>query len=317
MWAQMNTEEAGPADAALVEAARAGDQHAFNRLVERYQTLVCSVAYSATGSVARSEEVGQDAFLAAWRGLAGLADPQRFRAWICGIARNLGRHARRRTSEVLAGTAVDAEMTGGVDPPPPSALEQMIDRQEQAALWSALAQIPEPYREPLVLYYREEQSAERVAEMLDLTAETVRQRLARGRRLLHQAIEENLARSLRRSRPGKGFAVAVAAAVAGIAVTPASAAPARPQGRGLGSALAVAAVVGGAIGGGWLVHGARQAGGRRRTRAPSPQSRPSYRACVQRGPRPRHGRCAPLASFATRAAALSRARSWPSRPSSA
>lgn len=50
---------------ALVEASRTGDRQAFGRIVSAYQGLVCSVAYSFTGDLHRSEDIAQEAFLAA------------------------------------------------------------------------------------------------------------------------------------------------------------------------------------------------------------------------------------------------------------
>ena len=50
-------------DAELVARSLAGDHEAFGAVVERYQSLVCSLAYSATGSLGRSEEIAQETFL--------------------------------------------------------------------------------------------------------------------------------------------------------------------------------------------------------------------------------------------------------------
>jgi len=62
-------------DQQLVEQCANGNTAAFAQLVARYQTLVCSVAYSITGDFARSEDVGQDAFVAAWRESVGAKMP--------------------------------------------------------------------------------------------------------------------------------------------------------------------------------------------------------------------------------------------------
>src|SRR5438105_4934108 len=83
------------ADSHLVEAARAGSREAFGALVERYQSLICAIAYSFTGNVAESEELAQEAFLVAWNRLAQLRQPERFRGWLVGITRNLGQHRVR------------------------------------------------------------------------------------------------------------------------------------------------------------------------------------------------------------------------------
>ena len=79
-------------DADLVADSLNGRPDAFRHIVERYQTLVCSIAYSATGSVSRSEDVAQETFLTAWRQLSALREPEKLRSWLCGIVRN---HAHR------------------------------------------------------------------------------------------------------------------------------------------------------------------------------------------------------------------------------
>ena len=66
--------------------------------------------------------------------------------------------------------------------------EHAIGKEEEAILWRSLEQIPETYREPLVLFYREHQSLERVAAILELSEETARQRLSRGRKLLQERV---------------------------------------------------------------------------------------------------------------------------------
>ena len=66
-------------------------------------------------------------------------------------------------------------MASGEEP----AANLTMAREEQAILWGALERVPELYREPLVLYYREHRSVEHVAAALDLTEDAVRKRLGR------------------------------------------------------------------------------------------------------------------------------------------
>ena len=75
-------------DAELVAESLDGSRDAFRRIVERYQTLICSLAYSATGNVSRSEDMAQETFIAAWKQLRALREPAKLRAWLCGIARH-------------------------------------------------------------------------------------------------------------------------------------------------------------------------------------------------------------------------------------
>ena len=82
----MHTMETNDAD--LVAESRDGSRDAFRQIVERYQTLICSLAYSATGNVSQSEDVAQETFLAAWTDIRSLREPNKLRAWLCGIVRN-------------------------------------------------------------------------------------------------------------------------------------------------------------------------------------------------------------------------------------
>ena len=61
-------------DAELVNASLAGNREAFGQIVARYQSLVCSLAYSATGSLSQSEDLAQETFFAAWKHLADLRE---------------------------------------------------------------------------------------------------------------------------------------------------------------------------------------------------------------------------------------------------
>jgi hypothetical protein len=76
-------------DAQLIERSRKGDQNAFGQIVERYQSLVCSVAYNRCGDLTLSEDLGQEAFLLATAGvvagLSGLMSKTRQAFWLSGL----------------------------------------------------------------------------------------------------------------------------------------------------------------------------------------------------------------------------------------
>src|SRR5688572_33424621 len=83
-------------DGNLVRKSLSGNRDAFGRIVSRYQSLVCSLAYSATGSLTHSEDLAQETFVTAWKRLRDLREPARLRSWLCGIARNLINNWLRR-----------------------------------------------------------------------------------------------------------------------------------------------------------------------------------------------------------------------------
>lgn len=200
-------------DADLVAAYLAGDRHAFARIVERYQRLLCSLAYSATGDMGASEDAAQETFIAAWGQLGGLREPDKLRPWLCGILRHkVGRFRRRFGRDAVQG-AESLETAGMLATEDLPAAEKAMRDEEKILLWRALERVPVLYREPLVLYYRESRSIEHVAAALDLTEDAVKQRLARGRRLLQEQALVFVENALERTTPGKAFTLSVLAAL--------------------------------------------------------------------------------------------------------
>lgn len=199
-------------DEELVAGTLAGDRESFQRIVERYQTLICSVAYNATGSLAASEDLAQETFIAGWKQIGQLREPAGLRRWLCGIVNNLIKNRRRRLAAepVHVTAAVSVQEIAATEAGPS---DVAIRREQEAMLWQALERVPENYRQPLILFYREHQSIARVAHALDLSEEVVRQRLSRGRRLLQQQVMTWVEDTLARTTPGTMFTMSVMAAL--------------------------------------------------------------------------------------------------------
>jgi RNA polymerase sigma factor (sigma-70 family) len=206
-------------DAQLVQMGVNGDRDAFGRLVARYQSPVCALAYSACGNISQSEDLAQETFITAWRKLGDLKEPEKFKYWLFGIARNLiNNTARKQTRNPLASASpLDEELTGPAPVPNPAG--HAISKEEDEILWRSLENIPESYREPLVLYYREHQSIEQVAATLELSEEAARQRLSRGRKLLQEQVVAFVEGALARTNPGQAFTLAVTTSLPAAAVS--------------------------------------------------------------------------------------------------
>ena len=204
-------------DATLVSASLGGNRDAFGQIVARYQSLICSLAYSATGRLCQSEDVAQETFLLAWRQLRQLREPEKLRAWLCSIARSAISASFRRDQREPLHAAQPLEAVSQSRAPEPLPPDQAISQEQEALLWRSVKRLPPAYREPLVLFYREDQSIQKVAEQLELSEDAVKQRLSRGRKLLHREVLALVETSLARTRPGKGFTLAVVAALPALA----------------------------------------------------------------------------------------------------
>src|SRR6516165_2166216 len=112
-------------DSNLWQLVCQGSAPAFEVLVARYQSLVCSVAYSACGNLAQSEDVAQETFWTAWRQRASLEQPDRLKAWLCGVARNLAKNARRRASRPVE-SAERQDLLGELSTDEPGPAEEAV-----------------------------------------------------------------------------------------------------------------------------------------------------------------------------------------------
>ncbi len=196
-------------DAELVAGSLAGDRQAFAAIVDRYQGLVTGVAFNCCqGDLHRSEDIAQEAFVTAWVKLENLKQTSQLSAWLCGIARNVAVNAARKHNRQESGHELAA--LPGCDQDP---AEQLISREQQRLLWESLEGIPEKYREPMILFYRQQQSTADVARALGLSEFAIRKRLERGRSLLRDQIAAMVEDTLVRSAPSTVFTAAVVAAL--------------------------------------------------------------------------------------------------------
>jgi RNA polymerase sigma factor (sigma-70 family) len=203
------------ADADLVTATKSGDVRAFGRLVERHHAAVSAIATAITKHVALGEDIAQETFIVAWTRLGELREPARVRAWLCNIARNLAKNELRK--KVAASDDVDV----AADAPSPA--DAIAARETSRELHAILAEIPDTYREPLVLYYWADQSILEVAASLEITEQAAQKRISRGRGFVEAGLAK-LEQAARERRPAKAAAAAIVAVLATRAAPAAAAA---------------------------------------------------------------------------------------------
>lgn len=218
-------------DTFLVMSSLGGDRDAFCEIVSRYQNLLCSLAYSSVGDIKHSEDIAQEVFVEAWKKLDSLLAPEKLKSWLCGILRFKLSHYRRKEEKQPLKDADEIENTN-LQAIGSEMEDAAIQEQEQALLWKALDKMDDIYREPLILFYRENNSIEQVALELDLSEDTTKQRLSRGRKLLQKSMVKYVEDALVKSKPGLGFTAAVLLTISGIAP------PAKAAAAGAGAAKA-------------------------------------------------------------------------------
>lgn len=182
----MREAEAGDAPRFL-DRLRAGEVSAFEELVTTYQHRVFGVALRMLGNAAEAQEVAQEAFLRAHRGLSAFRGDAKLSTWLYAITSRLclnrlqsgERRLARQGEETLLRLADQARR-------PDAALEWS---ELEAALGRAIAELPEDRRIVVVLRDLEGLSYEEIADVLDLELGTVRSRLHRARTDLKDKLE--------------------------------------------------------------------------------------------------------------------------------
>lgn len=166
-------------DLADVERVLAGDARAFEGIVRRWQGPLVTMAWRYCRDRGRAEEMAQEAFVRAWRGLIGWRGESSFSTWLFAVAANVYRNELKRIPEVTA------PMEDAPEPSSPARqYAEMEERHRNEAVRRAVLALPLRYREPVVLYYFHEMDVERAAETLKMPTGTMKARLARGRALL-------------------------------------------------------------------------------------------------------------------------------------
>lgn len=169
------------AERALVLRCQLGDEIAFERLFDRYQSRVL---YYLRGIVGRTEaeDVLQRVWLTVYRKVGGLEQPEAFRSWLYRIARNaaISRLRKRRDRVPLDSAAAHEELVvePGVDE------EEGLPEADIDALRAALEELSDDHREAIVLRYVEELSYQQIAEVVGAPVGTVRSRLHYAKRAL-------------------------------------------------------------------------------------------------------------------------------------
>jgi RNA polymerase sigma factor (sigma-70 family) len=229
-------------DADLVAQSLTGSRDAFGRIVARYQSLICALNYSATGDLNQSEDLAQETFLTAWKELAKLREPAKLRSWLCRISRNITYDTLKQQGREPSHAAEPLDAIHESPAPEPQPHDFAMSKEEEAILWRSIERIPEIYREPLVLFYREHQSISAVAQSLELSEDAVKQRLSRGRKLLHEQVLAFVEGALERTNPGKAFTVAVLAALPALTISAKAAALGATAAKGSAAAKAAGAM---------------------------------------------------------------------------
>ena len=178
-------------DEALVTRSRNGERPAFEELVRRTARLVYARLLLETGNPDRTQDLVQETYFAAWRKITQLDDPTRFRPWLLAIAQNVHCDALRRESRrKRKGRARASEVLYDIADPSPGPQQAAELGEARRQLLRALRQLPEQYRQPLMLRYLSGADYQTIERQLAISNGTLRGLLNRGMTLLREAMNQ-------------------------------------------------------------------------------------------------------------------------------
>ncbi|HET7904337.1 MAG TPA: sigma-70 family RNA polymerase sigma factor [Candidatus Eisenbacteria bacterium] len=170
-------------DEELVRRAQADDERAFGELVERYESKVYSLGIKMLRNPEDAEDVLQDTFLRAYRGLKSFKGNSTFSTWIYRITANsaLMRLRKKQLPTVSIEDADEREAPINIADWAPGPVEQLLNEETRQAMNEAIESLPPEFGQVFVLRDVEGLSNAEVAEILDLSVAAVKSRLHRAR----------------------------------------------------------------------------------------------------------------------------------------
>ena len=168
-------------DEDLLASFLEGSERSFEQLMERHEPRVFAVALQITGSHSDAYDATQDAFVTAFRRAATFRGEAAFGTWLYRIAINASKDIvrKRKPTEELDTDTDDPVSTGSMD-------EAVVGRMELA---NALQELPEEYREAVVMHDIGGVPYEEIASLTGVRIGTVKSRISRGRRRLAETLE--------------------------------------------------------------------------------------------------------------------------------
>jgi RNA polymerase sigma-70 factor (ECF subfamily) len=181
----MGDDERGAEDHVLIQRFLAGEEAAFERLVERYYQRIDRLAQQVVRHPMAAEDIAQEVFLRAYRGLPRFRGEASFYSWLYRIAINLCLNYLRRQAQQTS-PPQDFEASAPPAAPDPSVLLETQERHR--LIHRAIDALPARYRIAIILRDLEGLSYQEIADVLDVPLGTVKSRINFGKQLLRKAL---------------------------------------------------------------------------------------------------------------------------------
>lgn len=184
----------------MISRILAGERELFYELIKPYQRSLFMISFSVLRNEADAEETSQDAFLKAYRALASFRGSSKFSTWLSSIALNEARMKLRRlrpgvlvSLEDLTNDDDEGDFTPAVLRDWREIPSEALDRKElREMLQTTLNELPQKYREVLILRDVREMNIAETAEVLGVSHGVVKTRLLRARLMMQKLLAPRL-----------------------------------------------------------------------------------------------------------------------------
>ncbi len=180
------------AEQQVVAQAKGGCEQAARKLVDAHKDRLAAFVWRMVRNHHDTEEICQDAFLRAFASLDSFSAEYRFSTWLFTIAYRLCLNWLRRR-QALSGDVDFSAVAGSAPDAAERAAESEEARHLKSLIWNAVSQLPMPQRAAVLLFYREGQSCQDIAAVLEMPVATVKSHLHRARARLRDLLEPAVA----------------------------------------------------------------------------------------------------------------------------
>lgn len=187
------------AERQFIEKLRSGDGEAFDLLISRYSNDVYSLLHRLTADPDEAGDLTQETFLSALKAIKSFRGESELKTWLFRIAINHSRNRfrwwkRRHRNDTVSledsrsedGLTVGEKLESAESDPEAS----ILSRERENSICKALAELPEAYREVIVLCDIEGRAYDEIASLLMMNIGTVKSRIARGRELMRRKLSD-------------------------------------------------------------------------------------------------------------------------------
>jgi len=170
-------------DAKLVAEFLNGSEEAFEQLVNRYLKAIYNFLYQFTQDMDSLDDLTQETFIKAWKNIRKFDSEKNFKTWIFTIAKNTAYDFLKKKKTIPFSNFLDEDGKNQLEKVVEDGprLEEVLDRQDvEKKLGEKLQEVPANYRIILLMHYKDDFSLQEIAEILNLSYNTVKSQHARA-----------------------------------------------------------------------------------------------------------------------------------------